>query len=125
MKTPKFQVFTGQDGQFYFRPRDSGGEIILANEGYTSKAGCQNGIRSVKENAPLDERYRRRTSANDQCHFVLVAANGEVIGVSETYTTERRRDEGIEAVKRIAPDAPVEDTTPLDEKTQEGFPNRP
>lgn len=111
MKNPKFQVFTGRDGQFYFRLRGGSGEIILASEGYTSKAGCQNGIRSVKENAPLDERYRRRTAANDQCHFVLVAANGEVIGVSETYTTERRRDEGIEAVKRIAPNAPVEDTT--------------
>lgn len=111
MKNPKFQIFTGRDGQFYFRLRGGGGEIILASEGYTSKAGCQNGIRSVKENAPLDERYRRRTSANDQFYFVLVAANGEVIGVSETYTTERRRDEGIEAVKRIAPDAPIEDTT--------------
>lgn len=59
----------------------------------------------------MDERYRRRTSANDQFYFVLVAANGEVIGVSETYTTERRRDDGIEAVKRIAPEASIEDTT--------------
>jgi uncharacterized protein YegP (UPF0339 family) len=39
----------------------------------------------------------------------LTAANSEPIGKSEMYTTESARDNGIEAVKKTAPEAPVED----------------
>ena len=111
MENPKFQVFTGKDDQFYFRLRAANGEVILSGEGYKAKAGCLNGIESVKKNAPDDARYRRETAADGSFYFVLAAANGEPIGRSETYTTARARDGGIEAVKRTAPDAPVEDTT--------------
>ena len=100
----------GKDNQFYFRLYAKNGEIILGSEGYISKAGCQNGISSVKENAPKEERYQRKKAADGQFYFVLVAPTSEVIVVSEMYTTERRRDDGTEAVKKTVPDAPIEDT---------------
>ena len=109
MKNPKFQIFIGRDNQFYFRLYAKNGEIILGSEGYVSKSGCQNGISSVKENAPKDERYVRKTATDGQFYFVLTAPNHEVIGKSEMYTTERGRNNGIEAVKETAPDAAVED----------------
>lgn len=108
---PKFQIYTGKDDQFYFRLHAKNREIILSSEGYVSKSGCQNGISSVQENAPNDQHYQRKTAADGQFYFILVAANGEIIGTSETYTAERRREDGIEAVKRAGPVAPVEDTT--------------
>jgi uncharacterized protein YegP (UPF0339 family) len=111
MENPKFQIFTGIDEQFYFRLYARNGEIILISEAYISKSGCQNGIQSVKVNAPDDERYQRKTASNGQFYFVLVAANGEVIGVSEMYKTEQRCDDGIETVKNTAPDAPVKDVS--------------
>lgn len=111
MDNPKFTIFPGVDDQFYFRLKAENGEPILASEGYVAKAGCRNGIESVKENAPDDQNYERKTATNGQFYFVLKAANGEPIGKSEMYTTEAGRDNGIEAVKRVAPDAPVEDTT--------------
>ena len=111
MKYPKFHIYVGKDNQFYFRLYAKNGEIILRSEGYVSKSGCQNGISSVKENAPKDERYLRKTAADGQFYFVLTAPSGEIIGVSEMYTTERARNNGIEAVKKTAPDAPIEDTT--------------
>ena len=83
MDNPKFQIFMGSDDQFYFRLRAKNGETILQSEGYKEKSGCNNGIRSVKENASIDGRYERRESSNDQFYFVLKAANGEIIGVSE------------------------------------------
>ena len=43
--------------------------------------------------------------------FVLKAGNGEIIGTSETYTTEKACLNGIESVKKNAPVAPVEDQT--------------
>ena len=109
MENPKFTIFTGSDDQFYFRLSARNGETILSSEGYTSKSGCMNGIEAVKENAPDDERYERGTASNGQFYFNLVAKNGEVIGKSETYTSESGRDNGIEAVKKTAPDAPIDD----------------
>ena len=111
MKNPKFTIFTGKDGSFYFKLSALNGQNILGSEGYTSKSGCKNGIKAVKNNAPEDDQYERRESSNEQFYFVLVAKNGEPIGRSETYTTEAARENGIESVKTNAPDAPIEDTT--------------
>ena len=109
MQNPKFQIFIDAKGEYRFRLRAKNGEIILRSEGYTSKQGCQTGIASVKVNAPIDSRYKRAESRDGQYYFTLRAANGEPIGVSEMYTTKAARDNGIEAVKRDAPDAPTED----------------
>ena len=111
MENPKFQIYTGRNNQFYFRLSAANGEIILSSEGYTAKPSCQNGIASVKVNARLDQRYRRETATDGSFYFTLTAANNEPIGNSEMYTTEAARDHGIEAVKKTAPDAPVEDIT--------------
>ncbi len=44
-------------------------------------------------------------------HFVLKASNGQVIGSSEHYTTEKSCANGCESVKKNAPVAAVEDQT--------------
>jgi len=109
MNNPKFQIFVGANNQFYFRLRAANGETILSSEGYISKTSCENGISSVKANAPLDQRYQRKTASNSQFYFTLTAANSETIGTSEMYSSESARDHGIEAVKKTAPGASVED----------------
>ena len=50
-KNPKFEIYTDKAGEFRFRLKARNGEIILASEGYTAKAGCLNGIESVRKNA--------------------------------------------------------------------------
>ena len=110
MKNPKFQIYTSQDNQLYFRLIAANGEIILGSEGYTSKAGCQNGIASVKTNAVLEQRYQRKTASDGRFYFTLTAANGEAIGNSQMYKSEAGRDKGVEAIKKTAPDAPIEDS---------------
>ena len=49
-KHPKFEVYTDKQGEFRFRLKARNGEIIAVSEGYTGKAGCLNGIESVKKN---------------------------------------------------------------------------
>lgn len=44
-------------------------------------------------------------------HFVLKAANGEIIATSENYTTKQSAKDGIDSVKRNAPGAEVDDET--------------
>ena len=55
MAGPKFEVYTDSQGGFRFRLKAPNGEIIAVSEGYTTKAGCMNGIESVKKNAPIAE----------------------------------------------------------------------
>ena len=93
------------------RLKAGNGEIILTSEGYKNKAGAENGIDSVKTNAPVDARYERKMSTNDKYFFNLRAANAQVIGTSEMYETAAGRDNGIESVKTNAPTAVTDDQT--------------
>ena len=105
----KFVLKKSSNGQFYFHLQAGNGEIILRSEQYAAKAGAENGINSVKTNAPLDERYERKTAKNGQFMFNLKAANHEIIGTSETYSSEEARERGIASVKANAPGAPTDD----------------
>lgn len=51
-KNPKFEVYNDKAGEFRFRLKATNGQIIATSEGYKAKAGCMNGIESVKKNAP-------------------------------------------------------------------------
>ena len=46
---------------------------------------------------------------DDQYYFRLKAANGEIICSSEGYTTLQSCKNGIEAIKKVAADAPIEE----------------
>ena len=48
---PKFEVYTDKAGEFRFRLKAKNGEIIATGEGYKAKAGCLNGIDSIRRNA--------------------------------------------------------------------------
>lgn len=52
VKHPKFEVYLDKAGEYRFRLKARNGEIIAVSEGYKAKAGCLNGIESVKKNAP-------------------------------------------------------------------------
>lgn len=97
--------------QFHFSLKAGNGEKILSSEMYETKAGAENGIESVKTNAPIDARYERKNASNGSPMFNLRAANDKVIGTSETYSSVSARDNGIESVKSNAPSATTDDQT--------------
>ena len=97
------------NGQFHFNLKAGNGEIILSSEMYKAKSSAENGIESVKKNAPDDDRYERKETTGGQPYFVLKAGNGEQIGRSESYSSKSAMENGIESVKKNAPDAKVED----------------
>jgi uncharacterized protein YegP (UPF0339 family) len=107
----KFSIFKGTNDNYYFHLKAGNGEKVLASEGYSYKSSCKSGIDSVKENAPKDSRYEKKTSWNDKYYFVLKGGNGEIIGTSEMYESSWGRDNGIEVVKKDAPGAIIEDNT--------------
>jgi uncharacterized protein YegP (UPF0339 family) len=105
MAHPEFQVKNGKE--YYFKLTAKNGQVILASEGYASKAGCENGIESVKKNAIDDSRYERKIARDGQHYFVLKAANSQIIGKSEMYKSQASMENGIESVKTNAPIAEV------------------
>ena len=103
----KFQIKQMADGQYYFHLKAVNGEIILRSEGYTSQQGCMNGIDSVKRNSLNDRNYVKNKSLNREHYFYLKAQNGEIIALSEMYSSKKNMENGIKSVKENAPSAPI------------------
>ena len=107
----KFEIYKDKAGEFRFRLKASNGQTILASEGYKQRGGAENGIESVRKNAPNDARYERKETKAGKHMFNLKAGNGQVIGTSESYNSNSACENGIQSVKKNAPDAKVADLT--------------
>ena len=116
----KFAVKETATG-FKFDLKAGNGEVIATSEVYTKKDACLNGIKSVKTNCvgeiedltadpvvevkhPKFELYEDKAG---EFRFRLKARNGEVIAVSEGYKTKDSCKNGIESVKKNAPEAEI------------------
>ena len=51
LTNPKFEIYLDRSGFYRFRLKARNGEIIAVSERYNAKAGCLNGVESVKKNA--------------------------------------------------------------------------
>ena len=105
----KFVITKRTNGEFQFNLKAGNGQTILASEGYTTKAACDNGIESVRKNSQDDARYDRKESSSGKPYFNLKATNGQIIGNSEMYESVAARENGIESVKKNAPEATIDD----------------
>lgn len=105
----KFVISKRSNGQYQFNLKAGNGEKILHSEGYITKAGCKNGIASVRKHAPDIASYETKTASDGQYYFNLRASNGQVIGTSEMYETIPGRAKGIASVKKNAPGAEIVD----------------
>ncbi|NBL63948.1 DUF1508 domain-containing protein [Flavobacterium sp. NST-5] len=104
-----FLVTKRKNDDFQFVLKAGNGEIILSSQGYSSKANCLNGIESVRKNSQDDARFEKKEASDGRVYFNLNATNGQVIGSSQMYASVSGRDNGIESVKKNAPDAEVKE----------------
>ena len=108
---------------FKFDLKATNGQVIATSEVYTTKAACLKGVESVRNNCvggvedqtvegfetvkhPKFEMYKDKAG---EFRFRLKAKNGEIIATSEGYKTKESCVNGIESVKKNAPEAPVEE----------------
>jgi len=103
----KFVITLRKNGEFQFNLKATNGQVILTSEGYTTKAACLNGVESVRKNAPIEERFEIKVAKNGKPYFNLKASNGQVIGASQMYASERTMKQGIASVQKNAPESPV------------------
>jgi uncharacterized protein len=104
-----FKVDTAKDGQFFFNLKAGNHETVLTSEMYKQKQSALDGIESVKKNSQIDGNYEAKEAKNGKAYFVLKAANHQVIGTSEQYSSKSAMEDGIAVVKKIAPTAEVKE----------------
>ena len=117
----KFVVKTTATG-VKFDLKATNGQVIATSEIYTTEAACKNGIESVMKNAPVaavenqtvegyaaekHPKFEVYADKAGEFRFRLKATNGQVIAVSEGYTTLANCLNGVESVKKNAADAPI------------------
>ena len=98
------------------------GQVIATSEIYTTLGACKNGVASVQKNAPIanveDQTAEGFATAKNpkfeiykdkagEFRFRLKATNGQIIAVSEGYTSMSSCENGIESVRKNAADAEI------------------
>ncbi|HET8897534.1 MAG TPA: YegP family protein [Rhodanobacteraceae bacterium] len=101
----KFECSVGKDGKHRFNLKAGNGQVILTSQGYSDRAGCMNGVESVRKHGLKDAMFEKLASTDGKLYFVLKASNGQVIGTSQRYASEASRSNGIDSVKRHVTDA--------------------
>jgi uncharacterized protein YegP (UPF0339 family) len=107
----RYELKPTKNGELMFNLLAGNNEVILTSQMYKEKSGAMNGIESVRKNSQEDEMFERKTAHNGQFYFDLHAANKQVIGRSETYTTKAAMEKGIASVKKNGPVTEVKDLT--------------
>ena len=107
---------------FTFRLKAGNGEVIGTSEVYKALASCKNGIASVAKNAPVaavedqtvegfekakNPKFEIYTDKAGEFRFRLKATNGQIIAVSEGYTTMANCKKGVESVRKNAADSEI------------------
>ncbi|MBE6039226.1 MAG: DUF1508 domain-containing protein [Anaerofustis stercorihominis] len=117
----KFEIKEGKTG-FVFNLKAKNGEIIATSEVYTTKDACENGVKSVINNAPVANledqtiegfeeakhpKFEVYTDKAGEFRFRLKAKNGENICRSEGYKAKASCINGIESVRKNAEDSEI------------------
>ncbi|MEM9846380.1 MAG: DUF1508 domain-containing protein, partial [Bacteroidota bacterium] len=70
-----FYKFYNEDRkEYYFAYNDKDGKTLLRSEGYTTAKARDNGIESVKKNAPIEKRWATATALNKKYHYYILKA---------------------------------------------------
>lgn len=104
-----YEISQSDNGQFSFVLKAANSQVVLRSQQYASKDTARTGIASVQENSPQDARYELGTASDGRVYFNLKAANHQVIGTSQMYTSEAHRSVGMASVKENGSTVDVRD----------------
>ena len=119
--TGKFVITKASDDRFMFNLKAANSYIIATSGMYTTLSACKTGIASVATNAPespvedqtaddyetiSNPKFALYRDTGGSFRFRLKARNGEIIAVSQGYTSKANCKNGIESV-RVNASAPT------------------
>ena len=114
-------VYKKVNNGFHFNLLATNGQVIGSSEVYKSETSCKEGIESVRrccvggvENQTVEgfekvkhPKFEIFEDKGGKFRFRLKARNGEIILQSQGYKTKDTCLNGIESVKKNAPESPV------------------
>ena len=118
----KFVLKKSKNDGFVFNLKAVNGEVIATSEVYTSESSALNGIESVRRNAieakledQTTEKFEKLSNPKFEVYkdkagefrFRLKAKNGEIIATGESYKAKASCLNGIDSIRRNAPDSEV------------------
>jgi uncharacterized protein YegP (UPF0339 family) len=95
----RVQIEEGSTNQFRFNVFAANGQVVLSSESYTTAAAAWNGAFAVQDAAALDASFAILTATDGRFYFTLTAQNGQIVGISQMYTTKASAQAGIASVK--------------------------
>jgi amphi-Trp domain-containing protein len=124
-----FEVYEDSAGEYRWRLRHQNSNIIAdGGEGYASKQKAEQGLESVRENAPgayvvdtakeeeaaeeggSDATFELFDDSAGEWRWRLVHDNGNIIADSgQGYSSKQKCKQGLDSVRTNVPGAPVED----------------
>jgi uncharacterized protein YegP (UPF0339 family) len=108
----RFEIYLGNDHQYYFRFISPSGINLGYSEGYTTKGHAEHGIVSVKQNAKNIHNFTVFPGTDGFYYFHLKAQNHEIIlRSSHKYHTSDVAVQAAIEVSTYAPNAYVSDLT--------------
>ncbi len=118
----KFVVKQSKSGGYVFSLKASNGQVICSSQVYKSEVSCMKGVNSVKVNAVAagledqtvegyetikNPKFEVYTDKKGETRFRLKAKNGQIIATGEGYKTKKSCLNGVESIRKNAPDATV------------------
>ena len=98
------EVSVGETGKFHFNFFAKNGQIVLTSESYTTEEAAYNGAFAVQQDGANAAAYTVKANTSGTGFFFTVTAlNGQVIGVSQQYTTQQSAQDGAVALQKLLP----------------------
>ena len=111
-----------KDDLFYFQFLTDTNNVLLNSQSYSDKDTCFNGIRSVINNAGIDDRYEKSIDGDGKHFFILKAGNGQEIGRSVKFDSETDVDTAIINFVAEGPNASSKTTDQPESSTEQARP---
>ena len=99
----RLEVAVGETGQFHFNFFARNGEKVLSSESYTTDAAAFNGAFAVQTEGQSASAYTLKQNTSGGFFFTVKALNGQVIGVSQQYTTKTSAEAGMASLQKLLP----------------------
>jgi len=102
----RYEIFKGQNDQFYFHLKAGNGEVILASSGHDEKDDVYSVINKVRTAANGKKNFKRKKAKDGRFYFNLMYGE-EILGTSQMYEDIQSRNSGVSAVYVVADRAAI------------------
>ncbi len=103
----RVEVLQGATGKWRFNVHAKNGQIVLSSEHYSSQAAAVNGAVAVQTVSTDASAYHLQKNSANGWYFTVKADNGQVIGVSQQYTTKAAAQSTIKSLQTLLVDVQI------------------